>query len=98
MAEILQTARMPDDELRRLALACVEAELDRLRAAGPTTVAALAARAPQDAPAEAGLTVTTRVEAEDDRLLVLVEAWRGRRTLATGGFAMSPDGRTTTPR
>ncbi|HEY3021018.1 MAG TPA: hypothetical protein VGJ32_12545 [Solirubrobacteraceae bacterium] len=86
-----------DDELRRLALARVEAELDRLRAAGPAALAALAARAPQDAPAEQGLTVTTRVDAEDERLLVLVEAWRGRRTLATGGFAMTPDGRTSTP-
>ena len=88
---------MPDDDLRRLALACVEAELERLRAVGPAAVADLAARPPQDAPAEDGLTVTTHVEAEDERLLVLVEAWRGRRTLATGGFAMSPDGRTTTP-
>jgi len=88
---------MPDDDLRRLALACVEAELERLRAAGPAEVADLAARSPQDAPAQEGLTVTTHVEAEDQRLLVLVEAWRGRRTLATGGFAMTSDGRTSTP-
>ena len=35
--------------------------------------------------------------AEDERLMVLVEAWRGRRTLATGGFAMTPDGHAHTP-
>ncbi|TML98761.1 MAG: hypothetical protein E6G10_21925 [Actinobacteria bacterium] len=88
---------MADDDLRRLALARVESELDRLRAAGPAAVADLAALPPQDAQAEEGLTVTTHVNAEGERLMVLVEAWRGRRTLATGGFAMSPDGRTTTP-
>ena len=32
-----------------------------------------------------------------DYTLHLVEAWRGRRTLATGGFAMTPDGQTHTP-
>jgi hypothetical protein len=43
------------------------------------------------------LTATTRVEADGDRLLVLGEAWRGRRILATGGFAMQHDGTTCTP-
>ena len=36
-------------------------------------------------------------EPEGERLMVLVEAWRGRRILATGGFAMTPDGQTHTP-
>lgn len=83
------------DELRSHALALVDAELDRLRALGPAAVRGLAGP-PRDS--ERGeLVVSTRVQEEDDRLLVLVEAWRGRRTLATGGFAMAPDGSTRTP-
>ena len=44
-----------------------------------------------------GIVVATRVQAEDDRLLVLVDARQGRRMLATGGFAMHADGSTHTP-
>jgi hypothetical protein len=83
-------------DLRRRALALLEAELDRLRACPPANLRPLADGAPRDADGD-GLTVTTRVEADDERLLVLVEVWRGRRTLATGGFAMAPDGTTHTP-
>jgi hypothetical protein len=84
------------NELRTRAIALVDAELDRLRELGPDHVRTLAGP-PRDA--ERGeLTVSTRVQDEDGRLLVLVEAWRGRRTLATGGFAMAPDGSTHTPR
>ena len=81
---------------RRRAVALVDGELDRLRAAGPEAVRALAAGSPHDAPAEE-FTLTTRVSEEGERLMVLVEAWRGRRTYATGGFAMHPDGTTHTP-
>ena len=81
---------------RDRAIALVHEELDRLRAAGPDAVRALVARSPSDEP-HGDVTLTTRVAAEDERLLVLVEAWRGRRTLATGGYAMAPDGTTTTP-
>jgi hypothetical protein len=88
---------MADDELRARALAAVEAELDRLRGLGRAGVEALAHGSPHDAPSDDGVTLTTRVEPEDDRLMVLVEAWRGRRTFATGGFAMGPDGQTHTP-
>jgi hypothetical protein len=83
------------DELRRRALELVDDELDRLRRLGPPGVRALAGASSD---AERGeLTVSTHVEQEDDRLMVLVEAWRGRRTLATGGFAMDPDGTARTP-
>ncbi len=75
--------------LRPRALALVDAELDVLREAGWDAVRALAARG--------DLSLTTRVVDEGDRLLVLVEAWRGRRVLATGGYAMAPDGTTSTP-
>jgi hypothetical protein len=78
------------------AIALVHEELDRLRAAGPNAVRALVARSPSDE-VRGDVTLTTRVVAEDQRLMVLVEAWRGRRTLATGGFAMAPDGTTHTP-
>jgi len=88
---------MADDELRSRALALVEAELARLRALGRAGVGKLADGSPHDAPSEDGLTLTTHVDPEDERLMVLVEAWRGRRTLATGGFAMGPDGQTHTP-
>jgi hypothetical protein len=83
------------DELRTRALALVDAELERLRGLGPSAVRELAGPA-RDVP-RGELVVSTRVQEEDDRLLVLVEAWRGRRTLATGGFAMAPDGSTHTP-
>jgi hypothetical protein len=84
------------DDRRRRALALVDAELERLRDLGPAGVRALTGP-PRDEQRD-DVVVSTRVQAEDDRLLVLVEAWRGRRTLATGGFAMSPDGSTHTPR
>ena len=83
------------DALRTRALELVDAELDRLRTLGPAAVRELAG-APRDA-RRGELTVSTLVQPEDDRLMVLVEAWRGRRTLATGGFAMGPDGSTHTP-
>ena len=84
------------DDLRARALALLEDELERLRAIGVGGVRPLADGSPHDR--ETGeMTVTTRVEAENGRLLVLVEVWRGRRTLATGGFAMHPDGSTHTP-
>jgi hypothetical protein len=83
------------DALRTRALELVDAELDRLRALGPAGVRELTGP-PRDTERDE-LTVSTRVQQEDDRLLVLVEAWRGRRTLATGGFAMGPDGSTHTP-
>ena len=89
---ILHTARVHD---RARALELVEAELERLRRLGPQRVRALVG-APHDAERE-GLTISTTVGDEGDRLMVLVEAWRGRRTLATGGFAMHPDGTTVTP-
>jgi hypothetical protein len=82
-------------ESRRRAIELVEGELDRLRALGPDGVRALA-DAPHDVD-HAGIVVSTRVSPEHERLLVLVEAWTGRRMLATGGFAMAPDGSTHTP-
>ena len=84
------------DPVRDHAIALVHGELDRLRAAGPDAVRALVAASPHD-DERGDVTLTTRVSAEDERLMVLVEAWRGRRTLATGGFAMAPDGTTHTP-
>jgi len=85
------------DDLRRRALDRVDAELERLRSLGAPGVAALAGSSPHDAAAGGDLMLTTRVEPDGERLMVLVEAWRGRRILATGGFAMTPDGRTHTP-
>ena len=90
------TTRDRHAEARRRAVAAVDAELARLRDAGPAEVRALLAASPIER-AAGGVALTTRVEAEGDRLLVLAEAWRGRRTLATGGFAMGPDGTTHTP-
>jgi hypothetical protein len=84
------------DPARDRAIALVHDELERLRAAGPDAVRALLAASPHDEERE-DVILTTRVTAEDERLMVLVEAWRGRRTLATGGFAMAPDGTTHTP-
>lgn len=85
------------DDLRRRALDSVDAELERLRGLGAPGVAELAGTSPHDARAGADVMLTTRVEREGERLMVLVEAWRGRRILATGGFAMTPDGQTHTP-
>ncbi len=82
--------------LRPRALELVDAELDALREAGWDAVRELGARGPVDAQ-RGDLSLTTRVVDEGDRLLVLVEAWRGRRVLATGGYAMAPDGTTSTP-
>jgi hypothetical protein len=82
--------------LRRRAIQLLEDELDRIRAVGPRGVRDMAAHSPLDA-ARDELTVTAKVDEEDDRLLVLVEVWSGRRIFATGGFAMLPDGSTHTP-
>ena len=81
---------------RSVAIALVESELDRLRGLGPDAVRALLPESPVERDAD-GIVVATRVQAEDDRLLVLVDARRGRRMLATGGFAMHADGSTHTP-
>ena len=62
------------DQLRERALALVDEELDRLRGLGPQAVRALAG---QHDDTRDDLVVSTRVQQEDDRLLVLVEAWRG---------------------
>lgn len=82
---------------RRLAIALVERELERLRGEGPAGVGALASGPPAEAERDDGILVTTRVVREPDRWLVLVEASSGRRMLATGGFAMGDDGSTHTP-
>ena len=81
---------------RSVALALVEEELDRLRGLGFDPVEGLVAGSPHERDVD-GIVVATRVQAEDGRLLVLVDARRGRRMLATGGFAMHPDGTTHTP-
>ena len=86
--------RSTGDPVRDHAIALVDEELDRLRAAGPGAVRDLLGT--HDAK-RGDLVLTTRVAAEGERLMVLVEAWTGRRTLATGGFAMAPDGTTHTP-
>jgi len=83
-------------DLRRRAIELVDQELGRLRAFGPETLGQLCARSPIDDTRE-GITITTRVAPEGERLMVLVEAWRGRRVLATSGFAMDPDGTARTP-
>jgi hypothetical protein len=82
--------------LRRRAMQLLDDELDRIREVGPEGVREMAAHSPLDA-ARDELTVTARVDEEEDRLLVLVEVWSGRRVFATGGFAMLPDGSTHTP-
>ena len=81
---------------RPVAIGLVEAEVARLRGLGPDAVRALVAASPHERDVD-GIVVATRVQAEDERLLVLVDARRGRRMLATGGFAMDPDGTTHTP-
>lgn len=83
-------------ELRRRAIELVESELERLREGGPEALRTLVGDSPLEAEHD-GLTLTTRVDPEGPLLLVLVEAWRERRTLATGGFAMYPDGTAHTP-
>jgi hypothetical protein len=87
---------MPRDNPRPVAMALVDDELARLRGLGPEAVRALAGDSPVEREAD-GIVVATRVQAEDERLLVLVDARRGRRMLATGGFAMHADGTTHTP-
>jgi len=88
--------RMPQDDPRPVAIALVESELERLRGLGPQAVRALLPASPVEREAD-GIVVATRVQAEDERLLVLVDARQGRRMLATGGFAMAEDGTTHTP-
>jgi hypothetical protein len=81
---------------RSTAIALVESELDRLRGLGPDAVRELVPESPVERETE-GIVLATRVQAEDDRLMVLVDARSGRRMLATGGFAMHADGSTHTP-
>jgi hypothetical protein len=83
-------------DLRSVAIALVEEELDRLRRLGFGPVGDLVAGSPHERDA-GDIVIAARVQAEDERLLVLVDARRGRRMLATGGFAMHPDGSTHTP-
>jgi hypothetical protein len=87
---------MPQDDPRPVAIALVESELERLRRLGPDAVRALERTSPVERD-EDGIVVATRVQTEDERLLVLVDARRGRKMLATGGFAMHADGSTHTP-
>jgi hypothetical protein len=87
---------VPDDDRREAAIALVESELERLRALDPDAVRDLVDGSPHERDHD-GLVLATRVQAEDERLLVLVDARQGRRMLATGGFAMAPDGTTHTP-
>ena len=83
-------------ETRRRAIALVEAELARLRVVSPEDLRALAGKAPLVVEHE-GVDLTTHVDPDGERLLVLVEAQGRRRTFATGGFVMHPDGTTYTP-
>jgi hypothetical protein len=78
-------------------MALVDAELARLRAGGPAPLRALAGSGPIEREARDGIVLATRIHAEDDHLMVLVDARAGRRMLATGGFAMGPDGVARTP-
>jgi hypothetical protein len=87
---------MREASARTTAISLVESELDRLRALGPDAVRALAPASPVEHESH-GIVVATRVQEEGERLMVLVDARRGRRMLATGGFAMHPDGSTHTP-
>ncbi len=82
---------------RSTAIALVESELDRLRGLGPDAVRALVPDSPVERESDQGIVVATRVQTEGERLMVLVDARRGRRMLATGGFAMHADGSTHTP-
>ena len=83
-------------ELRRRALALLDAELAQLRAAGQERLRELAANSPFTAERD-GIALTSHVDREGESVLVLVEAQRGRRTFGTGGFVMRPDGTTYTP-
>lgn len=83
-------------DLRDRAIALIHAELDALRVRTPSDLRSEAARSPIDVERD-GVALTVHLTPEDERLLVLVEAWRGRRMLATGGFAMNADGSTHTP-
>jgi hypothetical protein len=87
---------MPQEDARRDAIALVESELTRLRKLGPDAVRELLPASPLERDRE-GLVLATWIQDEDGRLLVLVDARRGRRMLATGGFAMHADGTTHTP-
>jgi hypothetical protein len=87
---------MREASARPTAISLVESELDRLRGLGPQAVRALVPASPVEREAD-GIVVATRVQEEGERLMVLVDARRGRRMLATGGFAMHPDGSTHTP-
>ncbi len=87
---------MREASARTTAISLVESELDRLRALGPEAVRALLPGSPVERESD-GIVVATRVQDEGERLMVLVDARRGRRMLATGGFAMGPDGSTHTP-
>jgi hypothetical protein len=87
---------MAYEDHREAAIALVESELERLRGLGPGEVRALVEGSPHERDHD-GVVLATRVQEEDERLLVLVDARRGRRMLATGGFAMAPDGTTHTP-
>jgi hypothetical protein len=87
---------VPYEDHRKAAIALVESELERLRGLAPAEVRALVDGSPHERD-HAGLVLATRVQEEDERLMVLVDARRGRRMLATGGFAMAPDGTTHTP-
>jgi hypothetical protein len=87
---------MSQEDRRPAAIALVESELARLRALGPQAVRDLLPASPLERE-QGGLVLATRIQAEGDRLLVLVDARRGRRMLATGGFAMHADGTTHTP-
>jgi hypothetical protein len=87
---------MPQEDPRPVAIGLVESELERLRHLGPAEVRSLLPSSPVERESD-GIVVATRIQAEDERLLVLVDARRGRRMLATGGFAMAPDGTTHTP-
>lgn len=79
------------DEARSRAISLVEGELERLGASGPSALRALVGTSPLEAQRD-GIFLTTHVSPEGERVMVLVEAWRGRRMLATGGFAMHADG------
>ena len=83
-------------DVRRRAIALIDAELDVLRARSIDELRSDAARSPVDVDRD-GITLTVRLTPEHERMLVLVEAWQGRRVLATGGFAMNADGTTHTP-
>jgi hypothetical protein len=87
---------MSQEDRRPAAIALVESELARLRGLGPQAVRELAPASPVERDRE-GLVLATRIQPEGDRLLVLVDVRRGRRMLATGGFAMHADGTTHTP-